>query len=110
MALQKISLRLGTKVISLTAKEFEELKRDMRELDKDHHYYWHHAPWYGPWYSGVRSFTAPIVYGSSSGSLSCNTAGFTPNAQLQNLVAANDLTIPMDAKPPEFSGSILSVL
>ena len=95
MALQIISLRLGTKVISLTSKEFEELKRDMRELDKDHHYYWHSLPYYPP---GIRGFSPLTVYGSSagnSGSLSCNTAGFNPD----NILGT----------PPAFAGSVLSL-
>ena len=40
MALSKITLKLGKKKIELTEAEFEELKRDMRQLDKRHHYYW----------------------------------------------------------------------
>jgi hypothetical protein len=36
----KITLKLGEKEIELTANEFEELKRDMRELDKQYPY-WH---------------------------------------------------------------------
>ena len=40
MALAKISLKLGKKTIELTPEQFEELKKDMRKLDKDYHYYW----------------------------------------------------------------------
>ena len=39
--LSKIELKLGKKVITLTPEQFEELKRDMRNLDKSHYYYWH---------------------------------------------------------------------
>ena len=40
MALAKITLQLGKKKIELTNEEFQELKKDMRELDKIHSDYW----------------------------------------------------------------------
>ena len=51
MALSKIELKLGKKVITLTPEQFEELKADMRELDKNHHYYWNNSPWDRPYYT-----------------------------------------------------------
>lgn len=122
MALKKITLQLGSKTISLTVKQFEELKQDMRELDKQHHYYWNHSPWYGPWYSGIRSFTHPIIFDSSvGGSLSSSNTvagkldvigGSTPlgvdnftntDRSVTQLLSDNSA-----AKPPAYSGSILS--
>jgi hypothetical protein len=81
MALAKIELKLGKKTISLTPAQFEELKHDMRSLDKDHHYYWHQ-----PYYTGIRT----PFYGSTctTGSLTTSTAG----------------------RPPSFAGNVLSVV
>jgi len=64
MALATITLKLGKKKIELTAKEFEELKADMRQLDKNHYYYWHNYQPY--WYQN--SISSPITFTTSAGS------------------------------------------
>ena len=101
MALSKIELKLGKKVIKLTTDEFEELKRDMRELDKQHHYYWYK---YYPY--GYGQISQPLTLRDNfyyATGVSNNLSG--------NLSAA--VTIPATTKdlpkgPPSFSGSILS--
>lgn len=66
MALNKIELKLGKKVITLTPAQFEELKQDMRELDKSHYYYWHNysQPYWNS--NNIRPFfltgTTPVEY------------------------------------------------
>ncbi len=115
MALKKITLQLGCKTVSLTKKQFEELKADMRELDRQHHYYWHHSPWYGPWYSNS-TFTVSSA-GVSSGcrdsrldliGSSASNVGFTTTTA-GNLTDDTFQTLLVDAKPPEFTGKLLSV-
>ena len=61
MALSKIELKLGKKVIKLTPAEFEELKLDMRELDKQYHYYWCSQP---VWQTGI-VYKDPFYYSSN---------------------------------------------
>ena len=100
MALAKISLKLGRKTIELTPEQFEELKQDMRDLDKSHHYYWHTSPWYQPWYDRPNrlptfTYTTPVVYGSS-----CDAA-----ISANSLISQTSNAVP---EPPAFSGSILS--
>ena len=113
MALSKITLTLGKKVITLTSKEFEELKRDMRELDKDHHYYWHTSPWYDRWYSGGSIRNASSSYQNQTGASSW-MAYAVPNgaASLGNLLIEpnnQDGTVTSEEPtPPPFNGSVLS--
>jgi hypothetical protein len=93
MALKKIELKLGKKVISLTPKEFEELKADMRALDKSHHYYWHTTPWYRSWYT-----TNPQI------SLLSTSKGAPAVGGSLSISNSQDGTY----TPPAFSGSVLS--
>jgi len=91
MALSKIELKLGKKVIKLTTDEFEELKRDMRELDKQYHYYWCSQP---VWKTGI-VYRDPFYYSSNvSGSIS-NASDCVSTAKLPQSLTS-------------FSGSILS--
>ena len=47
MAVEKITLNLDGKKIALTEKQFEELKEDMRELDRQYPYtYLYMDKWY----------------------------------------------------------------
>ena len=105
MALSKISLTLGKgktkQKIQLTPAQFEELKQDMRDLDKSHNYYWHHSPWYGHWYNGgIRTFSTSNATDTYTNAVSA--VNFTSeNAQnaLEN-----------QPEPPSFSGKILSAV
>ena len=98
MALNKIELKLGKKVISLTPEQFEELKRDMRELDKRHHYYWHTSPWYDQWYYN-QPVTVPLTFTTSAGSYQTANSG----------VGSSDcVSTTQTPSPPVFNGSILS--
>ena len=93
MALNKIELKLGKKVISLTPAEFEELKSDMHLLDKGHHYYWHSQPYWvqNPSYGGITTYR--------SGS---------PAVELQNAAITGTNVSNTTPEHPAFSGSILS--
>ena len=112
MALSKITLTLGKKVITLTSKEFEELKRDMRELDKDHHYYWHR---YDRWYYHNTPNLVP-QYAGLLGAASLGNLLIEPNNQ-DGTVSRETFntederykaTIKTGPTPPPFSGSVLS--
>ena len=94
MALSKIELKLGKKVITLTPAQFEELKQDMRNLDKDHHYYWHNYNWPYRYYNQLITSASGVNYTNSAPS-TVNTGSIK--------------TIPTTAiqDPPAFSGSIL---
>jgi len=94
MALSKIELKLGKKVITLTPEQFEELKQDMRDLDRDHHYYWHSYPFTEYW------------WGNSTGTPSFRTTGTTTGNTIDiKGTAGISFT---ERKPPAFSGTILS--
>ncbi len=127
MALSKIELKLGKKKISLTPKQFEELKQDMRDLDKDHHYYWYNYRWPTTWYN-TYPYGQVICNGSTStGTISNVTttstnatsaySGATPTsaAYLSLDGTASSLTEPSAdlnqglSDPPAFRGSLLSV-
>ena len=103
MALAKISLKLGKKKIELTPAQFEELKQDMRELDKHHHYYWNLYPHREYWWGNSAPY---ITYTTSNagGSLSA-----MPDA---NIFSISDMAaLPIDQlvePPPSFKGSVLS--
>lgn len=94
MALRKIELKLGKKVITLTPEQFEELKQDMRNLDKDHHYYWHNYQHYHSYPSWNRTQGVILCDDISTG----NTIGIKGTAGISFT----------ETKPPAFSGSILS--
>lgn len=98
MALAKITLKLGKKTIELTSEQFEELKQDMRDLDKSHNYYWHNSPWYQPWY-----YNQPVLREFTT----CNLVGSASNFSSSD--AANRAVSLLPAKPPNFSGSVVSV-
>lgn len=94
MALNKIELKLGKKVITLTPNQFEELKQDMRYLDRGHYYYWNHSPWYQPWdrttsLTGIRT----LLTGTT------NIADVCANISTAEAEVSD---------PPAFSGTILS--
>jgi len=92
MALSKIELKLGKKVIKLTPAEFEELKLDMRELDKQYHYYWCSQP---VWQTGI-VYKEPFYYNSNVfGSISNASDRVSTTAELPQSLTS-------------FSGSILS--
>ena len=97
MALSKIELKLGKKVIKLTTDEFEELKRDMRELDKQHHYYWYT---YNPYWVRQPVTLRDRFYDGMS----------TSYGSISNLKdCVNTVTLSKSAEdPPAFTGSILS--
>jgi len=101
MALSKIELKLGKKVITLTPEQFEELKQDMRDLDRDHHYYWYNYPHYltHQWWdtTGTPLFkNTGTATGNIIGSVTIDNIGGTADVE----------TVPSD--PPAFSGNILS--
>lgn len=109
MALSKITLKLGRKTIELTSEQFEELKQDMRDLDRSHNYYWHRSPWYGQWYSQpLSTFTTTNLVGSAS----TGSSGHAANT----LTLSSDMAAMPVAKfdgedqpnPPAFSGSVLN--
>lgn len=101
MALAKITLKLGRKTIELTNEQFEELKQDMRDLDRQHHYYWHHSPWYSPWYYNQPMTSIPLVMSSAGVNVSVGSSNNAAN--VANQMLASDAS-----KPPAFEGSIVS--
>ena len=70
MALAKIELKLGKKTITLTPAQFEELKQDMRNLDKTYNYFWYSNPWPQRWWGGTLTYPS-----YPPGQIYCNTAG-----------------------------------
>jgi len=118
MALSKIELKVGKgknrKVITLTTEQFEELKQDMRDLDKSHHYYWYNYQW-PRWYSQPHWSGSPILCNNIAGSTTTTgviTNASTGTASLTNTSLINTLEqlAPEDRKdPPAYTGSILSV-
>ena len=108
MALAKISLKLGKKTIELTPAQFEELKRDMRELDKSHHYYWHRSPWYEPWYHQQSPAPMFTYTNAVAGNAGVNMSKLTTDCASNSAVMLTTLsTLP---EPPEYKGSVLSVM
>ena len=118
MALSKIELKLGKKVITLTPKQFEELKQDMRDLDKDHHYYWHNYSWPKWYYNQPQRFPYDqILCSSTAGSAytsNTSTSGEFPNnaaVRGSDLITSqlNQLDVADQTDPPAFNGTLLSV-
>jgi len=118
MALSKITLTLGKgktkQKISLTPDQFEELKQDMRDLDKSHNYYWNHNPWYQRWYSqpyftltGNSGVSGTVTTSASTANInavsSITTAGYDSNNDMRYLASEK-----VDPNPPSFKGKILS--
>ena len=87
--LSKIELKLGKKTITLTSKQFEELKQDMRNLDKDHRYYWYDYQW-PRWY---HNYPQQISITGTTGLLTANL---------------NQLELGDQKDPPAFNGTVLS--
>jgi len=104
MSLSKITLTLGKgktkQKINLTPEQFEELKQDMRDLDKSHNYYWHRNPWYQPYYIACTSNTFDTVASSS-----CVSETYVNS--ITDTASVNLITKPQP-QPPRFSGCILS--
>lgn len=110
MALSKITLKLGRKTIELTSEQFEELKQDMRDLDRSHNYYWHRNPWYGQWYSQPLS---TVITTNLVGSTSTGSSGYPANTWA--LPSDETTAMPVakfdqkdEPNPPAFSGSVLN--
>jgi len=81
----------------------------MRELDKQHNYYWHHSHWYEPWYSSRPIFPQSIA-GSSAG-FSANSVMGKSSTDTLLLSCSTDAVGKDDGftpAPPAFEGSILS--
>lgn len=110
MALSKITLTLGKgkskQKISLTPEQFEELKQDMRDLDRSHDYYWHRSPWYQPWYynSSGTMFTSTSGYANTSDVYLTATSASGTASSTDTVT----LTGTVDPAPPAFKGKVLS--
>ena len=75
MALAKIELKLGKKTITLTPAQFEELKQDMRDLDRTYNYHWYSNPWPQRWWGGISNHTGNQIYCNTAGTGTTTTAG-----------------------------------
>ena len=96
MSLEKITLKLGKKKIKLTVEEFEELKQDMRDLDRDYRWYWFSAPPYRPyWYTNTS--IAPLLAGNS-----------TPVGSTADAISNTTITPSDDMTKVDFAGNVLS--
>ena len=110
MALSKITLKLGKKTIELTPEQFEELKQDMRILDKQHHYHWN---WYKPWYNGgsirgAHQYDSVNVRGVSTPLSTFSPSNYSSVGRYETLAATQGAGVSNEEKPEPFKGVVLS--